>query len=278
MLALIALIACGPEPTGAADAPDTTDAGETTADSEESTGADAGEDTAAGSIDTEAVDEADGHDWESPHGPADWHSERWEDTGPVGSDVYGEVICSEPRRGEAPGLSEGGLVCTEQSMHGCTEAGRRFDDYVSCEPLYEARGYYPVSVDFETPADDPRLEDAEWMEELAWVTEQAEACSCVCCHSSESTPSGPAKWFIEADPIWTDSGSDYTIAFFAGWVASDRFGSQRPELNNGFDRDTTGIPTTDIRRMKAFLEGEAERRGITEEDYEGGAGGGGFPF
>ena len=276
MLALIALFACGTEP---ADAPaggepttvEVTDEG--TEDSAEDSAEDGADDTAA---DDSAAGQ--GGDWESPHGPNDWDSERWLDTGPIGSDVYGEVICSEPRPGEPPGLSEGGLVCTEQSMHGCTEAGRRFDDYVSCESLYDTRGYYPVPVDFETPADDPRLDDAEWMAELDWATEQAEACSCVCCHSTESTPAGPAKWFVEADPIWTDSGSDYTIAFFAGWVDSDRFGSQRPELNNGFDRDTTGIPTTDIQRMKAFLEGEADRRGISEEDFEGGGGGGGFPF
>lgn len=217
------------------------------------------------------------HDWEVPseYVEGKWHRPAEDDAEPVGTDVYGELICSEPLPGEPPGQSDG-LVCTEQSMHGCTEAGRRFDDYVSCESLYDTRGYYPVPVEYDTTPD-ARLDDPEWVEEYEWMTEQAASCSCVCCHSDISTPEGPAKWFIEADPIWINSADDYAMAFFAGWVDSSNFGMLPPWDNNGFDRGTTGIPTTDIDRMKAFLEGELERRGRTEEEYEG-AGGGGFPF
>jgi hypothetical protein len=51
----------------------------------------------------------------------------------------------------------------------------------------------------------------------------------------------------------------------AGWVDSTSFGAFPPEQNNGFDRHTTGLPTTDVPRMRAFLESLLEDRGITRE-------------
>lgn len=53
----------------------------------------------------------------------------------------------------------------------------------------------------------------------------------------------------------------------AGWVDSTAFGAFDPEDNNGFDRSVTGVPTTDVPRMAAFLEAELARRGRTRADF-----------
>jgi hypothetical protein len=178
-----------------------------------------------------------------------------------------EQVCAAPLEGEPEGASEGGEVCTWEAISGCTEEGRRFVDYASCDPVLTQRPYVAYEVSADTPADDARLSDEGWLEELGWVTEQVEACACVCCHSSEISPEGASGWYLEADPIWLDTVDDDGLAMLAGWIDSTAFGAFPPEENNGFDRDTTGLPTTDVARMKAFLEGELERRGLEEEDF-----------
>ncbi len=104
------------------------------------------------------------------------------------------------------------------------------------------------------------------MAEVSWVTEQIEACACVCCHSDEVSTDGSAGWSIEAGPLWIDTIDDYGVAMFAGLVDSTAFGAFAPEDNNGFDRNTTGVPTTDVERMRAFFTQEYERRGNVAEE------------
>ncbi len=91
------------------------------------------------------------------------------------------------------------------------------------------------------------------------------ASACVCCHSTEVSPRGPSGWYMEA-PVWTDTVPDAGLAMLAGWVDSASFGAFPPEENNGFDRHTTGLPTTDIPRMQAFLESLLRERGVTREE------------
>ncbi len=40
------------------------------------------------------------------------------------------------------------------------------------------------------------------------------------------------------------------------------------EENNGFSRDTTGLPTTDTARMRAFFKAELEHRGLSVDQYK----------
>lgn len=177
-----------------------------------------------------------------------------------------EQVCVDPIAGEPPGDGPGGQICTWEAISGATEEGRRFVDYASCEPVLRQRPYYPYSVAAETSPDDPRLSDPEWMSELDWVTRQVESTACVCCHSA-AAPEGPSGWHLEAQPIWIDTLDDDGLAMLAGWVDSTAFGAFSAEDNNGFDRSVTGMPTTDIPRMTAFLEGELARRGLTREDF-----------
>ncbi|MCO4773162.1 MAG: proteinase inhibitor [Deltaproteobacteria bacterium] len=179
-----------------------------------------------------------------------------------------ELICSEPQPGEPAGNGPDGEVCTWDSISASTEEGRRFSDYVSCEPVYVQRPYWAAAVEANTPDDDPRYSDPEWNEEYEWVTGQVEASACVCCHSTVDAPeAGTSGWFLEADGIWTDTLDDDGMAMMAGWVDSTAFGAFPPEENNGFGRDLTGMPSTDQPRMEAFWAGELARRGLNREDF-----------
>ena len=179
-----------------------------------------------------------------------------------------EQICRDPLPGEPPGLGPKGQVCTWDSISASTEEGRHFADYVSCEPIYVQRPYWAATVEANTPDDDPRYDDAEWQAEYEWVTGQVESSACVCCHAAELSPeAGPSGWFLEAEGLWVDTLDDDGLAMMAGWIDSTAFGAFPAEINNGFAREITGMPSNDPTRMKAFLEGELARRGFTEADF-----------
>jgi hypothetical protein len=104
------------------------------------------------------------------------------------------------------------------------------------------------------------------MKELDWVTEQVAACGCTCCHDSRVKDGKVGQWDINRGPIWLDTLSDSGLALFVGLADSSALGAYAATDNFGFDRDLTGIPTTDTERMKAFLQAELERRGMSEEE------------
>ncbi len=183
-----------------------------------------------------------------------------------GAVVPTEPSCRAPLPGEPAGASPDGLVCTFSMISASTEAGRNFADYADCNVVRAQRPYYAAARPASNATDDPRLDDPQYMAELAWVTEQAEASACVCCHSSSKTPSGAAVWDTEAGPLWIDTVTDAALAMFGGYTDSTGFGFYAPEDNNGFDRSTTGLPTTDVPRLRAFVDVELRRRGLTEEE------------
>lgn len=180
-----------------------------------------------------------------------------------------QQVCVDPLPGEPPGTGPEGQVCTWQAVSGATEAGRHFADYASCSVVRTQRPYYPYDIEVAVAPDDARLTDAAWAEEYAWATDQFLSTSCSCCHSEGAAPDGPAGWSLDHEPIWIDGVGDEGLAMLAGWVDSTAFGAFPPEENNGFDRDTTGVPTTDVPRMVAFLEGELARRGRVRDDFAG---------
>ena len=176
-------------------------------------------------------------------------------------------VCVAPLPGEPAGMGPDGEVCTWEAISASTEEGRHFADYASCEPILTQRPYWAATVEANTPDDDPRYDDADWMDDYGWITEQVEASACVCCHSSELAPSGPSGWFLEAAGLWVDTLDDDGMAMLAGWIDSTAFGAYDPEDNNGFARVLTGLPSTDPERTRAFFEGELTRRGVTESDF-----------
>jgi hypothetical protein len=173
--------------------------------------------------------------------------------------------CVEPLEGEPAGAGPDGTVCTNVAISGATEEGRSFTDYADCDVVFTQRPYYPVAPYGTTASDDPRLEDDAFMAEVEWARQQVASTGCVCCHAVAPAPQGPSLWYID-EPIWTDTVSDSGLALFAGWADSRSLGAYPASENNGFDRDAVGLPSTDVDRMRAFIEGELSRRGLTRDD------------
>ncbi|EYF02278.1 hypothetical protein [Chondromyces apiculatus] len=175
--------------------------------------------------------------------------------------------CRAPSEGEPPGQSDGGEVCTWTMISGCTEPGRKFAEYTSCDPVYTQRPYRPVAPPEPFAEPDPRMADPAYVTELGWVREQVEACACVCCHQQGITPKGAAVWDIDAPGNWMNTFSAYGLAFAGGFIDSSLLGAYPAEENNGFDRATTGLPSTDPARMAAFFANELAYRGQSPEDF-----------
>ena len=171
--------------------------------------------------------------------------------------------CRAPLPGEPAGASAG-EVCTVTMISASTEPGRYFPDYADCAVVRSQRPYYGAPPTVTSDPTDPRLDDAAYMGELAWVTEQVRASACTCCHDGGVAPEGAAVWDIAAGQLWIDTVSDEALAMFVGLTDSRFFGYYAAAQNNGFDRSVTGLPTTDVARLEAFGRTELTRRGLTE--------------
>lgn len=179
--------------------------------------------------------------------------------------IWPTEACVEPLDGEPQGNGPDGTVCTKNIISGCTEEGRDFRDYGSCEVVETNRPYYSLPGNPPGSSDDTRRDDPVYMQELQWVRSQVESCACICCHS-EASPNGPAKWGVDSDDLWVDMMSDDAIGMFAGFIDSSALGHYPAEENNGFNRTESGLPTTDVDRMLKFFLEEFERRGLDEEE------------
>lgn len=173
--------------------------------------------------------------------------------------------CRDPAPGQT-GSGPNGQVCTEVMISGCTEPGKYFPDYASCDIVRTQRPFWPEAPAGETKSDDPRLSDPAFMSELAWMTEQVAASACTCCHDNRQNGGLTGQWDINHGGIWLDTLSDGGLALFIGYADSSSLGAYPSDKNHGFDRMATGVPTTDTARMKAFLAKELERRGISEAE------------
>ncbi len=173
--------------------------------------------------------------------------------------------CRAPLPG-ATGRGPDGKVCTNVGISGCTEPDKKFGDYGSCAVVKTQRPYHRAPPHATTNPADPRLANPTFMTELQWVSGQVQACACVCCHSASLFGSPAAQWDTDMPGIWTDSISDTGVALFAGRADSSVLGAYPPIENHGFDRQVTGIPTTDSGRMQAFFDAELKRRGLSPEE------------
>lgn len=174
--------------------------------------------------------------------------------------------CVDPVSG-GPGASADGKVCTNVAISGATEPGRYFPDYASCDLVRTQRPFWSRPPAGVAKPDDPRLNDTAYLAELGWVKQQIEATGCVCCHDSRVLDGKQAgQWDIELGPLWLDSLSDSGLALFAGLADSSSLGAYPADDNFGFERDLTGIPSTDGPRMQRFMVAELTRRGISEQE------------
>ncbi|MCX6131622.1 MAG: hypothetical protein NTX25_21495 [Proteobacteria bacterium] len=158
-------------------------------------------------------------------------------------------------------------ICTLASISGATEEGLMFSEQASCVEVRQQRPYRRVNIPHNSLPNDSRLMDQNFLTELAWVTQQVRATGCVCCHDASSNFASTA-WDVSQDSIWTDQLTTRGLGILSGRVSSTAFGGFSPEENNGFDRSQTGVPTTEIARLKAFFDVEIKRRGIPDEVFE----------
>jgi hypothetical protein len=175
--------------------------------------------------------------------------------------------CLDPLAGEPPGAGEDGKVCTWTMISACTEPERKFADYGDCDTVRTQRPYFAVPPNPPPAEPDLRLDDPAYAAELAWVTEQVEACACVCCHQTSETPAGAAVWDIEAAGNWISTFSPYGLAFAGGLLDSSPLGAYPAEDNNGFTREGLGLPSTDAARMQAFFLAELAYRGVSPDMF-----------
>lgn len=114
----------------------------------------------------------------------------------------------------------------------------------TCRAVVEADGRLPTvsSNSSGTPPDpeDPRLSDPEY----EWLTAEVRRCTCVCCHSTVIGGPGSHRWDIEYQPVWIDSASDWALQVFAGYT----------------DEYPQTLPTEDLDRLRAVVDGEIARR------------------
>ena len=193
---------------------------------------------------------------------------QFEPVEPVLPDEVGDVFVPFELMCRDEISREEGGSCAWQAIGGCAPEGELFSDYASCNPVLTQRPYAPVPASgFETPIDDPIRSDEDFLTEVEWVRSQAKSCGCVCCHEESKTPSGAAVWDTDREGIWTDDWNPSGLAMGAGWLDSSSLGAFPSSENNGFDRESTVLPTTDVERMIRFFEGELARRGYTREDF-----------
>ena len=174
--------------------------------------------------------------------------------------------CSEPFEGDEEFATDG-EICVNVFISGAAPFGTRFSDYGDCDSVRTNRptGNYPIPNN--STEDDPRLEDPQYVEDLAWTKKQHESTACSCCHSSSIT-NDIGMYDIDSGVIWTDSLTDRGLAIMSGDLDSSILGHFEPEDNHGFVRENIGAPTTDFERWQSFFRQELEYRGVTAEDVE----------
>ena len=166
-------------------------------------------------------------------------------------------------------LSEDNEVCVWDNFSGNTPEGIPFTELLTCDRSFTQGPpwFAPPGRIYES--DSALLDDAEYAEDLEWVSEQVATSGCACCHDSSSGSGHTSGFDISAPGIWTDSMTNSQLSMAAGmFTEKDLFGHYDAAANHGFDRTESLFATTDPERMKAFFTAEFERRSGSEADLE----------
>lgn len=125
----------------------------------------------------------------------------------------------------------------------CLAVGERYSDEVCIAVVREqgrvateSRNKAPV----EASGNDPRLSDPEYL----WVNGEIDRCVCRCCHTSGLGGAGVHAWDLNFGPVWVDSASMWSLSVLGGWT----------------EEEEQTLPTSDLERLRAWIEGERVRR------------------
>jgi hypothetical protein len=130
----------------------------------------------------------------------------------------------------------------------CLAEGEEMSE-ATCLAVVEDFGHYPTVSEEKTgyaaPLDDPRALDPEYL----WLTAQIKRCTCNCCHHTSYGGPGAYFWDLDFLPVWTDSASRWSLSVLGGWT-------EEPDQT---------LPTEDLERVRAYIEGEYDRRAALDD-------------
>lgn len=134
----------------------------------------------------------------------------------------------------------------------CAPEGQAYQDVYTCEGVVGpcGEGDSP-GASAAVEEDLTRLDDPDY----DWAKAQVDACSCVCCHTTDGVAAH--VWSVDFEPVWTDSIPTDVLGRVLEGGRDNRL---RPNDNNGFDREVSNIPSTDGGRLIEYLQREMDRR------------------
>jgi len=162
-----------------------------------------------------------------------------------------------------------GELCVWEAFNGAVPEGMAYSDVASCDPPWTQGPPWfaqPTRI-YKSPAS--LLNDEAWVAEADWAAAQIRSSGCSCCHSSMSESGNTSGFDVDAPGVWTDSMTSSQLSMSGGNNELHRlFGAFPAEDNHGFAREDTLWLSTDAARLKAFFDGEFERREGGQEDVD----------
>jgi hypothetical protein len=144
--------------------------------------------------------------------------------------------------GCSTGMEEDNMVVLP-GHNDCLPEGEEMSEEI-CRAVVAADPRQPTVSENKAPEEagpnDQRLQDPEFL----WVTSEVNRCTCRCCHTKSWGGPGVYFWDLEFEPVWVDSASNWSLSVFAG--------------KTGEVEQT--LPTEDIERLEAWVDGELDRR------------------
>ncbi|MBA2322330.1 MAG: hypothetical protein H0V89_14390 [Deltaproteobacteria bacterium] len=129
----------------------------------------------------------------------------------------------------------------------CLPAGEAMDE-ATCRAVVAHDGRQPTTSLFKAGVEPPIPESRDDAD-LAWLTAEAQRCTCSCCHTAGWGGPGVHAWDLAFDGVWLDSASDWSLRVFSGMELSE---DQR-------------LPTDDPDRLLSLVGRELERRQLARE-------------
>jgi hypothetical protein len=100
-------------------------------------------------------------------------------------------------------------LCVQVSPISSTREGRSYVADSDCNVVKLQRFYRPQPAPQHGTADDPRLQDPQFMKELNWVSDQIRASAC--CHDTKTSDSY-GLWDVNDPYVWLDQFTSRGLA------------------------------------------------------------------
>jgi hypothetical protein len=174
--------------------------------------------------------------------------------------VHPEEICVD-----AAASASGEAFCFLNGMLNNVPDGEKFLDHGNC---LDVRTMGTVSHRVPRFPDycDSRLDDAEYVADVQWVTAQLETSGCTCCHNSKSGYSTVFDFGV--GDAWVSTLSNNAVLLAAGLAGEGSFVTVAPEDNHGFAAAGNVFVSQDPERMRKFFLDEVDHRELGQEHID----------